>query len=136
MTFYYSVFHYLWMLQVSSNIFKTTHDECLMRLCLYTNWTALTTSATLSAKRLPVKHVKYCALGSLIIFELTVCWLMDENISQASKTLSYFCKVHIILIECSTHHIAMIHGIRYFKWRGKFVLYAEWNSKKVARPEL
>lgn len=32
-------------------------------------------------ERSPVKHVKYGALGSLIIFELTVCRLADENIS-------------------------------------------------------
>lgn len=49
----------------------------------------------------PVKHFKYGALGSLIVLELAVGWFADETISRASKTLSYFCKVDIILMECS-----------------------------------
>lgn len=96
----------------------------------------LNSTSSFSCSLPPVKHVKYGALGRLIGFELTVCWLTDENISQASKTLSYFCKVDTILMECSTCHMAMIQGIRDCKWRGKFVLYTEWNSEKVARLEL
>lgn len=65
----------------------------------------------------------------LIILEVTVCWLICENISQASKTLSYFCKVHIFLMKCPTRLVALMLGLRDSEWGEKFVLYAEWNSK-------
>lgn len=76
-----------------------------------------------------LKHVKFdSAMEGLIILEVTIHWLVCENISGASKTLSYFCKVHIFLIKCPT--VSLMLGLKDSEWGEKFVLYAEWNSKK------